>query len=151
MLDWLGLRSQPHGVKLITFRFLQVPKSVLWTWTDQGNAEGCAGWTGGWWGGTASAQSSPSTTTRSPDNQRPRRRTRVQGSTRTSKPEDARTGAGENAGRTRHARPAGETAGAGTASAQSPFQIQFARRGGETPGNAGVQYKRASGVASQII
>jgi hypothetical protein len=29
---------------------LQIPKVVLWTWTGQGNAEGCAGWTGGWWG-----------------------------------------------------------------------------------------------------
>ena len=103
-----------HGVKL-NFRFQRaccgpgqskaMPRAV-----QVGQAAG---------GGTASAQRSPSTPTGSPDSQRPRRRTRVQGSTRPSKPEDARTGAGENAGRTRHA-PAGETAGAGTASAQSP-------------------------------
>ena len=111
-----------HGVKL-TFRFQRsccgagqakaMPRAA-----QVGQAAG---------GGTASAQSPPSTPTGSPDKQRPRRRTRVQGSTRTSKLEDARTIAGENAGRTRHA-PAGETAGAGTASAQSASVCSPRRR-----------------------
>ena len=111
-----------HGVKL-TFRFQRsccgagqakaMPRAA-----QVGQAAG---------GGTASAQSPPSTPTGSPDKRRPRRRTRVQGSTRTSKLEDARTIAGENAGRTRHA-PAGETAGAGTASAQSASVCSPRRR-----------------------
>ena len=52
----------------------QIPKSVLWSWTDQGNAEGCAGWAGGWWGHCECAELAIKLPTGSPDNQRPRRR-----------------------------------------------------------------------------
>ena len=68
---------------------------------------------------SATAQRLPTTPTGPPDAQRPRQGTGKHGSGRTSKPGKARTAAGEDAGRASRA-PAGETAGAGSTTAQSP-------------------------------
>jgi hypothetical protein len=110
-----GLHSVDlHGVRL-TFRFqsaycgpaqhMATPRAA-----QEGQAAG---------GSAAKAQRPPTTPPRPSDVQRPRRGKGVQGSTRPSKPGYARTTADEDAGSASRAT-AGETAGAGTTTAQSP-------------------------------
>ena len=137
-----GLYSvEIHGVKL-TFRYQQAcerpgQSKALPRTAQAGHAAG---------GGTASAQSSPSTATGSPDSQRPRRRARVQ-KKHTSIRSGACTAASENAGRTSLA-PAGETAGAGSTVAQSPSVCSPRRKNSRQRRSANrlVEYIRTKGA-----